>query len=191
MKFIEKLLIIACSGILISACTHSIEKDYPAYLAKNKGNSSFEKTDKVHLYYIAPHAENFKYEFRAFATGVANLWVVEFGKMLDDTLKSADVQAAFGGITKVDNEGQNSAVILFDVNDYTFKDYGAHVKLHVAVKSSGNLVFEKDYESNGKEQVGKMISAGAFGQKNAVQQSTKSAIDEILKQVILDLHAHQ
>jgi hypothetical protein len=49
-------------------------------------------------------------------------------------------------------------------------------------------IFSKSYQESGKTQGGKMFWAGAFGQKNAVQQSTKLALDEILRQLITDLN---
>jgi len=191
MKFIMKYLSVIALIILTSACTitHQVEKDYPKYLTNNAGRSSLPKTDKVHLYSLAPNAASFKYEFRAVMTGAANLWVVEFGKMLDDTLQSSDIQTAFGGISKQDGQNESKPVLVFEVSEYTFKDFAAHVKMHISVNNSGKAVFEQDYESHGKSQGGKMFWGGAFAQKNAVQQSTKLALDEIFGRLIEDLNA--
>jgi hypothetical protein len=50
-------------------------------------------------------------------------------------------------------------------------------------------VFEKIYQADGATQGGKMFWGGAFAMKNAVQQSSKLAIDSILRQLINDLNA--
>jgi hypothetical protein len=54
----------------------------------------------------------------------------------------------------------------------------------------GQVVFSKTYTQDGKTQGGKMFWGGAFAQKNAVQQSTKLALDEILRQLISDLDTY-
>lgn len=61
--------------------------------------------------------------------------------------------------------------------------------MRVSLQSAGRERLSKVYESSGKSQMGKMMLAGAFGQKNAVQQSTKAALDDILRQLIADINA--
>jgi hypothetical protein len=114
---------------------------------------------------------------------------VQFGKMLDDTLQSTDVQNAFGTLQKVsDVSGDPSGLLIFDLQRYTFEDFGAHISLKISLSRSEQVVFSRTYTQDGKTQGGKMFWAGAFGQKNAVQQSTKLALDEILRQLISDLN---
>jgi hypothetical protein len=123
-------------------------------------------------------------------TGYANLWVVDIGKMLDDTLMSADIQKAFGNLRKISGQSTTSnGVLIFDLESYSFKDFGAHISLKISLSRSGNVVFSKTYTQDGKSQGDKMFWGGAFAQKNAVQQSTKLALDEILHQLIADLNA--
>ncbi|WP_207951748.1 hypothetical protein [Pseudomaricurvus alcaniphilus] len=110
--------------------------------------------------------------------------------MLDDTLKSADVQAAFGRLEKVNEAGNGlGGTLTFDLRNYTFQDFGAHIELKVSLSRGGKSIFENTYTQDGKTQGGKMFWGGAFAQKNAVQQSTKLAIDEILRRLITDLNA--
>lgn len=197
-NIVEKFIRVLCATFLISvivlgtsACTihHVIEKDYPQYLANNTGASKLPKTDKASKYVLTPNTEQHSYEFRAAASGLANLWIVEFGKMLDDTLMSTDVQKAFGTLQKVSSTSSNSeSLLIFDLQSYTFKNYGAHLSLKVSLSRSGQVVFSKTYKQDGKAQVGKMLAGGVFAQKNAVQQSTKLALDEILRQMISDLN---
>jgi hypothetical protein len=35
---------------------------------------------------MTPNTENHRYEFRSAMVGYANLWIIEFGKILDETL---------------------------------------------------------------------------------------------------------
>lgn len=118
------------------------------------------------------------------------MWVVDIGKMLDDTLMSADVQKAFGNLLKIsDPSTASNGVLIFDLQSYTFENFGAHIALKISLSRSGKVVFSKTYSQDGKSQGSKMFWGGVFAQKNSVQQSTKLALDEILRQLIADLNA--
>jgi hypothetical protein len=188
MKKTSMRWLVPGAAVFLCACSHMIAADYPQYLINNAGTANLPRSDRADNYFLTPNTETFRYEFRAFLTGAANLWVVEFGRMLDDTLQSADVQAAFGSLKKTADAAAGDTLV-FDLQDYVFTDFRATVSLRIALWRSGKVVFEKVYKQSGKEQIGKMVSAGAFGQKNAVQQSTKLAVDEILRQLIADLNA--
>jgi hypothetical protein len=191
MKAVRSIFIVALIVLGTSACTirHAVEQDYPQYLANNTGTANLPNTDKASEYFLTSNTQTHSYEFRAAVTGQANLWIVEFGKMLDDTLRSADVQKAFNGIQKVSNEsGKSKGLLIFDLQSYTFEDFGAHIIMNISMSQMGDEVFSKTYIQDGRTQGGKMFWGGAFGQKNAVQQSTKLALDEILRQLISDLN---
>jgi hypothetical protein len=121
--------------------------------------------------------------------GYANVWVVQFGQILDDTLQAHDVQAAFGKLAKSDGGAVNDGLLVFDLQSYTYVELGAHVSLKVTYRRGNQDVFSKVYQTDGTTQGGKMFWGGAFAMKNAVQQSTKLAIDNILRQLIVDLNA--
>ena len=110
--------------------------------------------------------------------------------MLDDTLQSRDVQSAFGRLTKSDGEQPGDGLLVFDLQSYTYAELGAHVALKVTCRRGGQDVFSKVYTADGTTQGGKMFWGGAFAMKNAVQQSTKLAVDEILRKLIADLNAN-
>lgn len=178
--------------VSLCSCTirHAVQADYPRYLVNNSGSSNLPKTDRASQYFLTPNTQGYTYEFRSVMIGAANLWVVEIGKMLDDTLMSADVQAAFGGLEKVSDAGVGSrGTLTFDLQRYTFEQFGAHITLKVSLSRAGKTVFESTYVQDGKTQGGKMFWGGVFAQKNAVQQSTKLALDAILRQLITDLNA--
>jgi hypothetical protein len=98
MRTFRSIFLVALLVLGTSACSirHVIEKDYPQYLVNNAGAGNLPNTDKASKYFLTSNTQNHSYEFRAVTTGYANLWIVEFDKMLDDTLKSTDVQNAFG-----------------------------------------------------------------------------------------------
>ncbi|WP_353220801.1 hypothetical protein [Salinisphaera sp. S4-8] len=176
--------------VLSTGCATHVASDYPQYLEKNAGDSNLPSTDRASAYYLPPRTAALSYEFRAFSTGVANKWVVDIGEMLDDTLQSRDVQTAFNGLRKVaDANAASDGLLTFALQTYSFNDFAAQISMHVTLQAGGRERLSKVYESSGKSQMGKMMLAGAFGQKNAVQQSTKAALDDILRQLINDINA--
>jgi hypothetical protein len=190
MKHFFGGLMLAAS-LLAGGCSirHDVARDYPQYLANNQGVSMLPSTTAASSYVISPETKIHHYEFRSAMAGYANLWMVDFGKMLGDTLGAPDVQSAFGSLTEAATANAAGNVLIFNLQSYTFAEFGAHVVLKVALDQGGAQVFQKTYSSDGKTQGGKMFFAGAFGMKNAVQQSTKLAVDDILRKLIADLNA--
>jgi len=182
---------VALAAIVLSGCSikHDVVKDYPQYLANNQGQAQLPPTSAASGYLVAPATQTHHYEFRSAMAGYANVWVVEFGRMLDDTLQSHDVQAAFGKLVKTQGGTANEGLLVFDLQNYTYAELGAHVSLKVTYRRSGQDVFSKVYQADGATQGGKMFWGGAFAMKNAVQQSSKLALDQILRQLITDLNA--
>lgn len=177
---------------LTTGCSimHPVADDYNQYLSKNQGATKFETAKVANQYFLPAATQNHRYEFRSMTTGHANVWVVEFGKVLDATLQSKDVTDALGNLTKAAAESQGgNSTIVFDLQKYTFVDHGAHIALTISVKNANGEAFKKTYNASGKTQGGKMFWAGAFGMKNAVQQSTKYAMDQIMADFIRDLKA--
>lgn len=191
MNLLRNLAIFLLSGLGFAACsiTHDVDSDYNQYLANNQGRSNLPSTSAASDYYLTPKTQNHSYEFRAYMTGVANLWTLELGKMLDATLESNDAQLAFDGLKKENDIRLNSSgLLIFDLLHYSFEDFGAHISLVISFLQFGNEIFTKTYQVDGKSQGGKMFWGGAFAQKNAVHQSTKLAIDEVLRQLVRDLN---
>ena len=185
------LLVLALSLSLLSGCSikHPVAKDYPQYLAKNKGSVTLPKSALEASYQLDASTASHRYEFRAATVGYAHLWIVEFGQMLDATLASDDVQASFGKLDKLSDTQQHAAVLRFNLQNYEFKDHMAHVSLNISLEKNGQTVLNKTYHAQGKSQGGKMFFGGPFAMKNATQQSTKYALDEILREFINDTHA--
>jgi hypothetical protein len=189
---ISRLFIAAALLATTTACTvtRPVTDDYSQYLGNNKGSSTLPHAKVAGQYYLTPATQAHRYEFRSAMAGQANLWVVEFGKVLDATMQSADVVDALGAMSKAASEqGANGNTLVFDLKNYTFADHGAHVELEIGVRNAQGEVFRKSYRADGATQGAKMFWAGAFGMKNAVQQSTKIAVDNIMGQFIRDLNA--
>jgi hypothetical protein len=184
------LLGLCAAALLLCGCSirHDVAKDYPQYLINNQNASQLPSTTAASEYTILPATAANQYEFRSAMAGYANVWVVQFGEILDSTLQSHDVQAAFGKLTKYDGGATSDGVLIFDLQSYTYVELGAHVSLKVTYRRGDQDVFSKVYQADGKTQGGKMFWGGAFAMKNAVQQSTKLAVDNILRQLIADLN---
>ncbi|AGG88914.1 MULTISPECIES: hypothetical protein [Rhodanobacter] len=188
----KTLLAVFAAALLLSGCSirHDVAKDYSQYLINNQGASQLPSTKAASEYTISPATVANHYEFRSAMAGYANVWVVQFGQVLDDTLQSHDVQAAFGKLAKSEGGTANDGLLVFDLQSYTYVELGAHVSLKVTYRRGNQDVFSKVYQADGTTQGGKMFWGGAFAMKNAVQQSTKLAVDNILRQLIADLNVN-
>ncbi len=187
----KQWIALLAAALVMSGCSikHDVVKDYPQYLMNNQGNSHLPTTSSASGYAVMPATQANHYEFRSAMAGYANVWVVEFGRLLDDTMQSSDVQAAFGKLMKVKSSDESGGLLVFDLQNYSYAEMGAHITLKVTYRRGGKEVFSKVYQADGTTQGGKMFWGGAFAMKNAVQQSSKLALDHILVQLINDLNA--
>jgi hypothetical protein len=60
--------------------------------------------------------------------------------------------------------------------------------MRVLLRYMSETELDKTYTAKGLIQTHKMFFAGVFGMKNAIQQSTKNAMDQVLVQLITDLN---
>lgn len=168
---------------------HPIAKDYNQYLVNNEVENTLPKTELEADYIIDKGTVNHRYEFRAATVGYAHLWIVEFGNILDETLKSRDVQAAFGRLAERAGEDSDKGYLIsFNLENYEFKNHHAYISLNIALANNGGEVLNKTYHAEGKSQGGKMFWGGPFAMKNGTQQSTKLALDQILGEFIQDVN---
>jgi len=176
-------------GLTLSACSivHTPHSDYAQYLKNNEGKIEKAQVAQSTSYVIDTVTQNHRYEFRSFMTGAANLWVVEFGKILDTTLESEDYRNAFKSLAKAGPTTDSELLMTFHLNDYTFEDFQAKVNLSIKADYRNKTIVDKAYGAYGISQGGKMFWGGVFGMKNAIQQSTKSAVDEIFLKFLADL----
>jgi len=178
-------------SIILSGCSinHRIADDYEQYLIENQGNSILPNTELEADYIIEGDLQTHKYEFRAISVGYANLWIVEFGKILDKTLQSKDVQEAFGRLTKIlVTDTNDNDLVTFELIKYEFIDYCAYVTLDISIKKGDDVTRHKTYRADGKRQTAKMWIGGVFLMRDAIRQSTKLAIDSIISDFINDIN---
>ena len=186
---IFRIAIVSAVLALTTACsiTRPVSDDYSMYLGNNPGTGNLPNARVAERYYLPPATQAHRYEFKSVMGGYANTWVVEFGKVLDATMRSSDVVAALGSLSKSANDNPGSGnTLVFELQRYSFEDKGAHVELAISIRSAKGDVFRKIYTADGRTQGGKMFWGGAFAMKNAVQQSTKLAMDDILARFIRD-----
>lgn len=173
---------------LAGACTTQIDADYPKYLANNEGAITFPETADAADYHLKPATEEHSYTFRSFMGGVGNSWVLDFGRILDATMNGEDMKTAFARVRKVSSDKPNGRLLLvFDLNSYAFEGFEARVAMTVTAQQGETQLVQRTYQANGISQGGKMYFGGAFTMKNAVQQSTKSAVDQIMTTFLRDL----
>ncbi|PCK01979.1 MAG: hypothetical protein COA42_22555 [Alteromonadaceae bacterium] len=188
-KLLRMFSLIAVFGI-VTGCSinHPIAKDYPAFLSKNAGTGDLPKTELDTDYSIAGSTESHRYEFRAATVGYAHVWIVEFGKILDQTLNAPYVQNSFGRFDKrLNNSDSAGSLVQFTLENYEFKNYRAYVSVKIELTKDAEAVLSKTYSAEGDSKGGQMWGAGPFGMKSATLASTKSAIDNILKQFLNDI----
>lgn len=193
-KKVNKVVIpiLLMTSVLFAGCTinHPIAEDYNQYLSNNNNQSTLQKTNLETEYFLDSKTVNHHYEFRAVVVGYAHLWIVEFGKMLEENLEANYVQEAFGKLEKQNSDAANSSenLVTFTLEDYQYNNFQAHVSLNITLQNKGNEVINKTYQADGKSQGSKMFWGGPFAMKNATQQSTKLAIDAILNEFINDIN---
>lgn len=189
VKLLIQFVMFVFLSLFATACsiTHKVHEDYSQYLYNNVGRNYLTKTNIDTWYSLSPSTEKHRYEFRSALVGYANLWVVEFGEILDKTMQSKDVKDAFYRIEKYTSVDVDGNLIVFDLLGYSFTDFGAHIEMKVSFVANKKLIFEKIYKSDGKTQGAKMFWGGVFAMKNAIQQSTKLALDEILRNFMVDI----
>ena len=190
---IKLSVVIGIVVVFSSGCSirHVVSEDYSQYLLNNEGNYRLSPIDCSAEYILTPSTENHNYEFRAATVGYAHLWIVRFGEMLEKTLQSKDVQSAFRRLSKAKEHGTSREMLIkFNLLDYKFEGFEARVTLQITSLKDGITVLDETYFEKGISQGGKMFWAGPFGMKNAIQQSTKNALDKILSHFIHDMQSN-
>lgn len=187
MKRKSKILALSILATGLMGCTTVVTKDYGQYLANNSGQSRLDKVNIGNKYYLTPATQNHKASFRSGTAGIANSWVIEFGPVIEETLKSQDMVDALGRLEEVGSPDGKDSVLIIDLKNYDFRDHGAHVTLTMELKKGAKSILQKTYSASGITQGGKMFWGGAMAMKNAVHQSTKSALDQIFGEFVRDV----
>ena len=101
MNMTRRLVVTTVAVFVMQGCAHTLTDDYGQYLQNTAGAAPLPRANVASQYYLTPATRAHRYEFRSAAAGVANKWIVEFGKVLDSTMQSPDVVNAFGQMTPV------------------------------------------------------------------------------------------
>ena len=189
MRSLGRAIVVLFTGSLLMVqwgCSTLVMNDYPQYLSNNTG-TGFPSTGLKLGYEITEETKTHSVGIRSWQAGIANKWVIEFGKVLDATIKSADFSKAFAGIEADDKKAPLQ--FTFALVSYTFADAKATVELHIKAQYQNKAIVDKTYKEIGNRQAGKMFWGGGLAMKNAIQQSTKAAMDAILVQFLKDVTA--
>src|SRR5216684_146940 len=130
MKFYGPLFALGLMMLGTTGCSiqHVIEKDYPQYLAKNPTEPPVNKPQNKAVYTLTQPTLNHRTEFRAATAGYANLWIVEFGKMLDESLKSTPYSPFF-------STDSSPLKVEFDLQKYEFKNFQTYLTMKVTASN--------------------------------------------------------
>ena len=182
-------LLVILLALSSAGCATQVDEDYSKYLANNQGRVIFPQVDKSAQYYLDEETANHSVEIKSWMAGIANSWTVRMGEILDTTMQGQDMQNAFDSLSKTDNDKDTDELILLShLNKYPFADFHAFIDLRIEARHNGNQLLSERYTANGKSQGGKMFWGGGIAMKNAIQQSTKLALDEILANFLNDLN---
>jgi hypothetical protein len=182
-----KLVPIFILTFFTASCAHHVSKDYKQYLQNNSGEArKLTKVDVGDSYVLSKTSIEHSSIISSFTAGAGNTWVVKFEDIIDATLNSVDYRAKLGTLKKVNSPVGTDKTLKVDLLRYDFEDHRAKITMNLLVMKGSKVLFEKQYQARGKSQGGKMFWAGAFGMKNAIQQSTMYAINQIFNDFTAD-----
>ena len=171
-------IILACC---LCSCAVKTKDDYGQYLRNNEGAVVYSKQDGNFCYGMTERTRTHHQSIRSWMGGIINSWEVEFGRVLHATMQSHDVGAAFAMPLMPQVEGASCPnLIVFDLIAYDFIENKAKIRLSIRTELADGREMTKEYYSEGRRQLGKMYWGKGFATKNAIQQSTKLAMDSIL-----------
>ena len=167
-------------------CTHQVMDTYPRYLMNNRGSLTLPRVKHEVTYELTPASERHRKEVRSMSAGYAHAWVMEFGKAMHATMASEDVRMAVPRIMR-GRPSPQSVHLEMNVQEFDFRNHRAYLILDVKAFAASKLLGQKRYQAEGTTQGGKMFWGGAPAMRNAMQQSSKAAIDQALQQIFSDL----
>jgi hypothetical protein len=183
---VPAVLALALALILgLPACTHTVG----FHPAKPAEEITTKTAASVKLY-MRPELVEANHSFRAFGSGIANLWVVDYGQRVHDFAVTY-LSAAFTDFEEVEAppSGSDANVEIKDVS-YAIRDQAAHVELDVTANgSTGDSILSKHYETRGWRGGGVVFAGGAFAQKGVTRSSTDQALKTIFLELIADLRS--
>ncbi len=175
--------------LCLCGCSVNTGADYSQYLRNNSGASLFPRVGGDFRYSFTERTWSHRKEVKTWMGGIFSTWVVEFGPMLDATMHTGDVQGVFRSLRQAAPDNAGGWVSEYDLVHYDFIDNRAKIRLAVRTVAPDGRTAAKEYYAEGIPQLGKMYWGKTFAMKNAIQQSTKNAVDIILAAYFTDLAA--
>ena len=181
LKVFFIILVLGTAG-----CSKQIHDDYAVYLQNNANTNIFMPTQLPFTYSLSPETKLHTLTVQAWMAGPLNTWIVRFSEILLANMRSHDVRKSLPNVVEASPQpGTNS--IFFHLVQYDFKNTKATIRLEITTRFADGSFQTKLYGAEGQAQRGKMYWGGPFAMKNAMQQSTKMAMDKILKYYTNDL----
>ncbi|MBU1230972.1 MAG: hypothetical protein KKA55_05940 [Proteobacteria bacterium] len=173
---------------MLSACSVNTSNDYRQYLNNNKTFIGMTHPGSISCYFLPYPTQNHYYAFTTFMGGYhITEWEVELGKVLDATLQHGELRRSFGELSKVSGPRCPAQDLLtIEAERFVFTNCQAQLELTFTVTREGEQILSRRYAATGLKECGKMYWGGGFAMKNAVQQSTKNALDKVLNEFARD-----
>jgi hypothetical protein len=168
----------------ITGCATKVHEDYGQYLQNNSGVLSIPKINYAFGYTASLFTTEHKLIVRSWMAGIANTWEIRFYDILKATLASSDVQNSIDIHPYQINDNNK---ISFNLLSYSFNNTKATIKLNIDTSLHEGEKLSKTYTGTGNTQRGKMYWGSGFAMKNAIQQSSKVAMDQIISNYFNDL----
>ena len=171
---------------LMEGCTTRVDSDYYQYLENNHSQVVYPHIAAVFGYGFSPKIYQEEDRIYSFMGGIFNFWDINMYAILSETFKSEDFQNIFIKLHR--NDFERNKIMIDDVA-YEFKNCRAYINMRIETILDGKTKIVKEYHAEGRPQRGKMYWGKTFAMKNAIQQSTKTALDSLFLQYFTDLSA--
>ena len=186
--FLMAAMMLAAAG---TGCVHPIAL-HPTDTSWHYSVDAEKQTEASMIAVIDEKTAAKHYDFRAFSTGIAHKWVANYGEMLKQVadIELPQLVGSYQRSTfyREPTTGKKRLTLVLTVPSYVFEDYRAKMAVHAeAFGPSRTPVYSRSYTSEGDAEAGKMVGAGAFGQKSAVRQSSLDAFKRIFEQMRPDI----
>lgn len=179
MKKFKECALMIIMMLITTSCATVVSQDYPKYLQNNVGAAKLIQSNVGDSYFVTEYGQKFNKDIRSFTAGYGNKWVIDFAGTIDATFQSNDYVKALGNLSKLNKEDPKKNYLKIELVEYDFRDHRAYLNMKLDVVQNSKVIFSNQYEAKGISQGGKMFWAGAMGMKNAIQQSTMYAMNDI------------